>query len=175
MPNHWHLVVRPQADGGLSRYVGWLTLTHTQRWHAHYQTVGAGHVYQGRFKSFPIQEDEHLWTVGRYVERNALRAGLVRRAEDWRWCSLWRRERGGLAAQGLLAEWPALRPDGWLTWVHAPQTEAELAALRHCVARGQPFGGESWVGEAVRRLGLDTTLRPRGRPRKRREESGKGS
>ncbi len=96
-------------------------------------------------------------------------------AEDWRWCSLWRRERGGLAAQGLLAEWPALRPDGWLTWVHAPQTEAELAALRHCVARGQPFGGESWVGEAVRRLGLDTTLRPRGRPRKRREESGKGS
>jgi putative transposase len=54
MPNHWHLVLRPRGDGELSRFVGWLTLTHTQRWHAHYQAVGMGHLYQGRFKSFPI-------------------------------------------------------------------------------------------------------------------------
>src|SRR5262245_4653482 len=110
MPNHWHLVVRPQRDGDLSRFVGWLTLTHTQRWHAHHHTAGSGHLYQGRFKSFPVQEDEHLLTVCRYVERNPLRAGLVGRAEDWRWSSLWRRERGPEAARALLAEWPVPRP-----------------------------------------------------------------
>ena len=55
MPNHWHLVVWPRKAGELSRFVGWLTLTHTQRWHAIGQSTGSGHVYQGRFKSFPIQ------------------------------------------------------------------------------------------------------------------------
>jgi putative transposase len=83
MPNHWHLVVWPRNDGELSSLVGWLTLTHTQRWHAHHRSAGSGHVYQGRFKSFPIQEDDHFYTVARYVERNALRANLVPRAEQW--------------------------------------------------------------------------------------------
>jgi len=76
MPNHWHLVVWPKTDGELSRFVGWLTLTHTQRWHAHRRSAGAGHLYQGRFKSFPVQEDEHFYSVCRYAERNALRANL---------------------------------------------------------------------------------------------------
>ena len=79
MPNHWHLVVWPREDGELSRFTGWLTLTHTQRWHAHRHTTGSGHLYQGRFKSFPVQDDEHFLTVCRYVERNALRANLVER------------------------------------------------------------------------------------------------
>ena len=84
MPNHWHLVLWPEHDGDLSEFLRWLTVTHTQRYHAHYHTAGTGPLYQGRFKSFPVQEDEHLRTLLRYVERNALRAGLVRRAEDWR-------------------------------------------------------------------------------------------
>lgn len=95
MPNHWHLVVWPREDGDLSHFMAWVTLTHTQRWHAHRHTAGSGHLFQGRFKSFPVQTDEHLLTVCRYVERNALRAGLVRRAEDWRWSSLWRRTTRG--------------------------------------------------------------------------------
>ena len=77
MPNHWHLVVQPIENGELSKFTGWLTLTHTQRWHAHRHSTGQGHVYQGRFKSFPIQDDLHFITVCRYVERNALRANLV--------------------------------------------------------------------------------------------------
>ena len=94
MPNHWHLVLWPRRDGDLSRFMGWLTLTHTQRWHAHHQTAGTGHLYQGRFKSFPVQNDDHMLTVCRYVERNPLRAGPVVRAETWRWSSLWRRSEG---------------------------------------------------------------------------------
>jgi hypothetical protein len=80
MPNHFHLLVWPRADGDLSQFLRWLTVTHTQRWHAHHRTAGTGHLYQGRFKSFPVQSDEHFLTVCRYVERNALRANLVGRA-----------------------------------------------------------------------------------------------
>ena len=106
MPNHWHLVLWPRKDGDLSRFVGWLSLTHTQRWHAHRHSAGTGHVYQGRFKSFPVQEDDHLLTLCRYVERNALRSGLVRKAELWRWGSLWRRESGTEAQAAILSPWP---------------------------------------------------------------------
>ena len=166
MPNHWHLVVRPHADGELSRFVGWLTLTHTQRWHAHRHSRGAGHVYQGRFKSFAIQEEDHFLTVCRYVERNALRANLVRRAEDWRWGSLWRWHNGDAREKSILAPWPVRRHAGWLEHVNAAQTEAELAAIRHSVARGAPYGDERWTARVVKRLGLETTVRSRGRPRK---------
>src|SRR4051794_16933811 len=138
MPNHWHLVVWPRADGDLSKFVGWLTLTHTQRWHAHRHTAGSGHVYQGRFKSFPIQRDEHLLTVLRYVERNPLRAGLVRRAEDWRWGSLWRRERGSPEQQAVLAPWPVEAPRRWVEVVNAAQTQAEEEAVRRAIERGRP-------------------------------------
>ena len=85
MPNHFHLVLWPHGDGDLSRWMQWLLTSHVRRYHRHYH--GSGHVWQGRFKAFPIEEDEHLWTVLRYVERNALRANLVRRAEDWPWSS----------------------------------------------------------------------------------------
>lgn len=88
MSNHWHFVLQPTEDGGMSNFLRWVTLTHTQRYHAHYGSSGQGHVYQGRFKSFPIQDDDHFFVVARYVERNAVRAGLVERAEDWQWGSL---------------------------------------------------------------------------------------
>ena len=166
LPNHWHLVLWPQEDGELSRFVGWLTLTHTQRWHAHRHSRGTGHVYQGRFKSFAVQEDEHFYTVCRYVERNALRANLAPRAEHWRWGSLRRWKYGTAKERSVLAAWPLPRWPDWVQHVNRPQTDAELAALRRCVQRGNPFGEDSWCDAMVRRLGLESTLRPQGRPRK---------
>lgn len=166
MPNHWHLVVWPRKDGELSRFVGWLTLAHTQRWHAHRRSTGSGHVYQGRFKSFPVQEDEHFYTIARYVERNALRANLVRRAELWRWGSLARWLRGATEDKQLLTAWPLARKASWVDHVNAPQTEAELVAVRRSVQRGSPLGDEAWSQRTVRRLGLESTIRPRGRPKK---------
>jgi putative transposase len=167
MPNHWHLVLWPRRDGALTAFVRWLTHTHTMRWHAHYHTAGTGHLYQGRFKSFPVEADEeHLYAVLRYVERNALRADLVRRAEDWRWGSLWRR--GHAAAQPALAlePWPVPLPADWPALVNAAQTAAEVEAVRASVVRGRPFGSVSWRLRAAKRLGLEYTLRPRGRPKK---------
>ena len=83
MPNHWHFLIRPREDGELTQFMRWMTHTHTMRWHAHHHTEGTGHLYQGRFKTFPVQSDEHFLTVARYVEQNALRAQLVDRAEVW--------------------------------------------------------------------------------------------
>jgi REP-associated tyrosine transposase len=169
MPNHWHLVVWPQSDTQVSEFLRWLTVTHTMRWHAHFQTSGTGHLYQGRFKAFPVQSDDHLWSVLRYVERNPVRAGLAKRAEDWRWGSAWRRRHGGVRANRLLAEWPLARPARWADWVNRPQTETELAAVRHSVQRGTPFGNDAWVKRNTSRLHLEFTLRPRGRPRSKKE------
>jgi putative transposase len=164
MPNHWHLVLWPEGNGDLSEFLRWLTVTHTQRYHAHYHSAGTGPVYQGRFKSFPIQEDDHLLTVLRYVERNALRAGLVARAEDWRWSS-WGKRLPGQASR-LVAEGPVPLPPSWAEYVNAPQTAAEVEAVRRCVVRGSPFGEPAWVERTAAGLGLESTLRRQGRPRK---------
>ena len=169
MPNHWHLVVWPKSDTDVTEFLQWLTVTHTMRWHAHYQTSGTGHLYQGRFKSFPVQCDDHLLTLLRYVERNPLRAGLAQRAEQWRWGSAWRRNCGKAELQELLATWPIERPRNWLDYVNRPQTEAEVDALRRCVQRGTPFGSELWVKRSAKRLNLESALRPRGRPRLEKE------
>ncbi|MEM6365854.1 MAG: transposase [Planctomycetota bacterium] len=171
MPNHWHLVLRPTEDRAMSRFMKWVSGTHTMRYHAHYQTSGSGHVYQQRFKSFPIQDDEHFLTVCRYVERNALRAKLVKRAEDWRWGSLWRWMQTKEPKPELLSTWPIRRTGGWIDRVNASMEQPELDAIRLCVQKGAPLGDEGWVESIARRLNLESTLRPRGRPRKLASEN----
>jgi putative transposase len=164
MPTHWHFVLWPRNDGDLSEFMRWLTVTHTQRWHAAHHTAGTGPLYQGRFKSFPIQEDDHLWTVLRYVERNPLRANLVKSVDAWRWSSLWHRMDGNKA--GLLDDGPLAMPSRWRQQVQRPQTEAELESLQRSVVRGCPFGEISWQDRTAKRLDLQSTLRARGRPSK---------
>ena len=161
MPNPWHLVLWPQRDDELTAFRRWLTHTHTIRWHAPYHTGGTGHLYQGRFKAFPIAADEHLYTVLRYVERNPLRAGLVSRAQAWRWSSLGHRQAGDARAREFLHPWPVPLPQDWVALVNRPQTEAELAAVRRSVGRGCPFGSEAWQRQTAERLGLGYTLRTR--------------
>jgi putative transposase len=143
-------------------------MTHVQRWHAHHHTRGTGPLYQGRFKSFPVQEDEHLWSLGRYVERNALRAGLVARAEAWPWGSLHQRLAGTTGP--VLSAWPVPLPEGWVEYVNGVETERELEALRRSVVRGAPYGEEAWQERTAERLGLQSTLRRHGRPRKPPQE-----
>ena len=171
MGNHWHFVVWPRQgqDDEVSEFFRRLSVTHSLRWHAHHNTLGMGHVYQGRFKSFPIEQDEHLRAVLRYVERNALRARLVQSADEWRWGSLYRRLHGTSEEQALLAESPVKLGRNWLAHVNQPQTMTELLAIRQSVLRGQPYGNEPWQQKTARKMGLEFTFRPRGRPRKHPE------
>jgi putative transposase len=167
MPNHWHLVLRPRQDGELAAFMQRLTTTHVRRWHRHRHSDGRGHLYQGTYKSFPVQDDRHFLVVTRYVERNALRAALAKRAEDWQWCSLWRREKGSPQERGILGEWPVERPRDWLRRVNEPQTEKELAAVRESIQRGRPLGDPLWQSRTAAQLNLESTFRPRGRPKKK--------
>lgn len=166
MPNHWHLLLWPENDGQLAVFMQRLTNTHVQRWQRHYNSVGNGHVYQGRYKSFPVETDEYFFQVARYIERNPLRANLVARAEDWPWSSLWCRMSGPAEDRAMLSRWPLPRPRDWTKYVNSVETEGDLAALRRSVRRGQPFGSTGWVERTTKRLGLQSTTRSRGRPRK---------
>ena len=167
MPNHWHLVLWPVHDGDLGRFIQRLTTTHVRRWHLSRQTVGSGHLYQGTYKSFPIEDDDHLLTVLCYVERNPVRPTLVARAEQWRWSSLWRwLHPGDNKDRPALCPWPIARPADWQARVNRALTKKELETLRVSVVRGRPFGDEDWQKRTAKRLGLESTFHPRGRPKK---------
>lgn len=166
MPNHWHLLLWPEKDGDLGRFMQRLTLTHVRRWQEHRRWVGLGHMYQGRYKSFPVEEDGHFLAVARYVERNALRANLVVRAEEWRWSSLWRRCSATDETKSLLTPWPVETPSDWIDRVNRPENEKELEGLRRSVQRGRPYGTPQWQKKITKRLGLESSYRSAGRPSK---------
>jgi REP-associated tyrosine transposase len=162
MPNHWHLVLRPRGDGDLAAYLSWLSNTHVKRYRAHYPDT-SGHLYQGRYKSFPVEEDEYLLTLLRYVESNALRSEMVRQAQEWPWSSL---GCDGKWSSLLLNAWPIDRPRNWATVVNLSLRESDLGQLRASFQRQRPLGSDAWTAEMALRMGLQHTLNPRGRPKK---------
>ncbi|MFH1890253.1 MAG: transposase [Candidatus Kuenenbacteria bacterium] len=166
MPNHWHLVIYPKKDGDLSRFTGWITLTHTQRWHVAHDSTGSGHLYQGRYKSFLVEEDEYFLKLVRYVERNPLKAELVEKAENWRWSSLYRREKGTNKEQKILSSWPIDMPDDYLQWVNTNPDNEEIENINSSIIRSKPYGKELWANKIIKQFGLETTVRSKGRPKK---------
>jgi putative transposase len=172
MGNHYHLVLQPGSGQSISRIIQSLTVAHT--WRHHRQSSSSGHVWQGRFKSPVIEEDEHLLTVLRYVEANPLRAGMVSDLAAYPWSSYMEHGLGKRIA--LLDEAPVWAQLGktdharrtyWRKWLRTPQTEKELAARRRCVTTGRPFGAPTWVDAMAKRIGVNLTPRPRGRPPKK--------
>ncbi len=108
MPNHFHLLVKAVAGEDLSRCMQWLMTTHVRRYHTHYQS--SGHLWQGRYKSIPVEDDEYFLTVACYIEENPVRAGLVETSANWYWSS--HRERCGLACESMLGDLPLVLPGG---------------------------------------------------------------
>ena len=166
MSNHWHLVLWPRKDGDLSEFMKWVTVTHSHRWHTSHGTVGIGHVYQGRFKSFPVQSNAYYLTLMQYVESNPVRAGLVDRSGDWAWSSLAVRKGEGKAI--ALSDGPVELPRQWAKLVDkaARMGKDGRELIELCVRRSRPLGNEDWSRMIAVRLGLEATLRPRGRPKK---------
>ena len=114
MTNHFHLLLWPHEDGDLSRWMQWLMTSHVRRYHRHYK--GSGHVWQGRFKAFPVQSNDHYLTVLRYVERNPLRATMVERGQNW--------------------EWSSLKPTAAARWAAARRSRSEARSLDSPCQRG---------------------------------------
>ncbi len=160
MPNHFHLVVQPATERALSPFMQWWMTSHVRRYHRHYRS--SGHIWQGRFKSFPIQQDDHLLTVLRYVVRNPVRAQLVTSARQWPWSSL----RHPTLTDPSPVPWPTNGEE----WIDTPLFEHELTRLRTCLTRQAPFGSSEWLTQFTTMAGLNSPLRPRGRPRKSPEK-----
>lgn len=162
MPNHWHFVVVCERIAEMSRWAHWLEGTHANRWNGAHGTRGSGAVYQGRFKAVPVQKNRSVLRVCRYVERNALRKGLVPVAEAWAWSSLYAlcNNCGVIPLESS----PILRPGNWVEFVNKPENQRELEALRTMVRRNHPIGNREWQEAVAPFVGL--TLRDPGRPRK---------
>ena len=165
MPNHWNLLLYPKNDGDLSRSLGWLGTAHTRRYHTQTGTIGGGHLYQGRYKSFLVENDTHLLTVLKYIERNPVRAHLSKRPEHWQWGSAYRRINGTLLQKKLLSDSPTPLPRNYRQWINTPEPSEDLAMIRTSVVKGVPYGRESWRDRMVEQYKLASTLRKPGRPK----------
>lgn len=166
MPNHIHLLVRPTHAEDLSRWMHWLMSSHVRKYQAHYG--GVGHVWQGRYKSFLIQADNHLLMVARYIEGNPVRAGLTKTALEWPWSS--HLETVGIQGRILTDDLPIDLPADWTQYVDTPMNEVELEKLRLSIARQRPYGDEIWQKAVCEEYHLESTMHPHGRPK----EKGKG-
>jgi REP-associated tyrosine transposase len=164
MPNHWHFILWPRNSTEMSQFLQLFTGSHAQRWRAAHSSTGFGAVYQGRYKAFPIQTGVYFLNACRYVERNPLRAKLVRRAEDWPWSSCWLRQHQ--QTDGVIEPWPVARPDDWLNILNAAESPEQLEEVRTAVNRGIPFGEPIWVEEAAKIIGVEPHRKRAGRPRR---------
>lgn len=166
MPNHFHLVLYPRNSGDLGLFMHRLSNAHTRKVHARTNTNGNGHLYQGRYKSFLVDEENYLLAVIKYVERNAVRAELIHSCEDWKWGSAWRRIHGTVQQQKLLDQKSFQLPDNYLKWINTKENSESLNIIRTSVNKSVPYGRERWVENMVSKYHLESTLKSPGRPKK---------
>ena len=166
LPKHWHLILTPRKDGDLSKLMAWLTTTHSARWHAKPRRAGTGGLYERRFRSFPVQDNVQLLDVMRFVEAHPRRVGLVESVDDWRWSSACRRAVANEAALPMLSIPPVPLPHDWSEQLSSEMPAETVERINQCIHRSCPYGENAWVQKTATRLNLETTLRPRGRPRK---------
>ena len=122
-------------------------------------------IYQGRYKSLPVETGPRFLTLVRYVERNAQRAGLAKKAEDWPWSSAHACLRGNAKPKKLLGPWPVPEPDGYRQWLSRSQRKEEVEKIREAIKKSRPYGSEKWRRKAVAQFGLENPLRNSGRLR----------
>jgi len=163
MPTHWHLIICADTTPALSQFMRHLTRRHAVAYLAdHPERSGA--VYQGRFKCVPVQDGDHLRTLLLYVDRNPLKAKLVKSAEEWLWSSV--HHHAGLMNDPLL-DIDRLPPcDDWLTQVNHTESVDDLAEA--ALKRNLPIGDPEWVATLSREW--NDLRRPPGRPGKLNRE-----
>ena len=155
MPNHIHLIAVPETKDGLNLAIGEAHRRYSRR--INFREGWRGHLWQGRFSSF-ILDDRYLLACTRYVELNPVRAGLVKKPEDWPWSSAGPHMNGKddiLVKTKPLLE-IANKP--WEMFLVSDTQEQEIALLRKHERTGRPLGGDSFI-ESLERL-LDRDLKP---------------
>lgn len=161
MPNHYHFVMSSDKAINISKFVHWLATSHAHRYHKYYGTTG--HIWEGRYKSFMVQQDSYLLMVLRYVEANPVRGGLVISAKDWEWSSL--RQRIKLSDKSIIDQCDISLPNNWADYINEPLNNYEIKKLRKSVIRQRPYGEKKWQLDVGNKFGLISTLRSQGRPK----------
>jgi putative transposase len=141
---------------------------HIGRYLRHYPPASPGHIYQSRYTNSIVEPGAAILRVAKYVEANALTAGVVKRAEDYAWSSA-----SPLVVtedRPLLSEWPVPKPDNWSTLLNLRTSAQELKRIQRGIARGAPYGSSEWVARVAKQYELEHPLRRCGRPT--RAESG---
>lgn len=162
MTNHFHLVLVPATAESMGRCLHGVTFRYAQ--HFNWRHRHSGRLWQNRYYSCPVEPDKHLWAVARYIERNPVRAGVVRRVEDWRWSSAEAHVRG--TSDGVLSE------PGWLDKDEVSEYRRYLGEegledeIRRATSTGRPLGTAGFVAKLQSRLKRALEARPVGRPRK---------
>jgi putative transposase len=164
MRNHFHLLLWPELGEALPEFMQLLMNTHIRRYLRHYPPISPGHLYQGRYTNALVQDGPSVLAVARYVEANALTAGLVQRAQDYPWSSA--SPYAEDADRPTLAEWPVAKPHNWGTLLNLRAPAAERRRIQISASRGAPYGSDEWVRATVKAYGLAHTIRKPGRPRK---------
>jgi putative transposase len=166
MTNHVHLLAVPESDDGFERSLRTLHSRYAMRvnrWRG-----SNGYVWQGRYFS-SVLDESYFWAALRYVERNPVRAGLVNKAQDYRWSSA--AAHCGLRDDALLTRDPRWIeelhsvPD-WSGWLAEADRPHHLTELRRQGDRGLPCGSAGFVRGLKDRAGRPVVPRPRGRPKK---------
>jgi putative transposase len=137
-------------------------VTHISRYLRHYPPVSPGHIYQDRYKNVLVEHGAPVVQVNRYVEANALNAGIVERAQDYAWSSA-----SPMALDDrrpFIADWPVAKPANWNTLLNLRTLSAERRKIQRCASRGAPYGSPEWTAAVVKQFGLEHTLRRPGRP-----------
>lgn len=171
MPNHLHLVAVPQRQDSLGATLKPVFLRYAQ--HANWRQKQSGRLWQGRFFSCPLDE-AHTRAAVRYVERNPVRARLVRRPERYPWSSA--AAHCGLKVDPLLAALPTdwlVLPRDWSAWLAEEPQDREIQTLRGSTRTGRPAGSDAFIGRLERLVGR--VLRPQkgGRPRMKSQQKKK--
>jgi len=166
MTNHVHLIAVPAREESLARAVGrthWLFSRHINRMHGR-----SGHLWQNRFFSCPLDGD-HLLHAARYVERNPVRARIVRLPWRYRWSSAAAHTRAGDVHEVLdMTGWRRLfRPAAWRKMLQEAEDETITDCLRRCMHTGRPLASDRFIARLEAKLGLRLRADPVGRPRKK--------
>lgn len=162
MRNHFHLLLWPHQGCDLPNFMQLLMNTHIGRYLRHYPPASPGHIYQSRYTNSIVEPGAAVLRVAKYVEANALNAGIVKRAEDYRWSSA--SPHALEEERPILAEWPVAKPKEWSTLLNLRTPAQEMKQIQRSAARGAPYGSPEWVAEVVKLHGLEHTIRRRGRP-----------
>jgi REP-associated tyrosine transposase len=163
MRNHFHLLLWPYRGADLPDFMHLLMSIHISRYLRHYPPASPGHIYQTRYFNSIVETGSSVLAVAKYVETNALSAGLVRRAEQYPWSSA-SPTALNFDERPVLAEWPIAKPPEWLTLLNLRTPAQDLKRIQRSASRGAPYGSPAWVDRVVKQYSLEHTIRRCGRP-----------